>query len=108
MGKLFLEVCLNHTGREAVARCPECRRYYCRECVTEHDDRLVCAACLRKIAARRTEKRIWLAPLVRLAAAGAGLVLAWVCFYWIGQVLLLTPSEFHEGTVWKKSFLDVE
>ncbi|MCI0613826.1 rhomboid family protein, partial [bacterium] len=35
--------CFFHSQREAVVRCPECGRYYCRECVTEHLDRLLCA-----------------------------------------------------------------
>jgi hypothetical protein len=108
MARLFLQVCLNHPGREAVARCPECRRYFCRECVTEHDDRLICAACLRTLSVEPSDRKLSLAPLLRLAAAGAGLVLAWACFFWLGQILLNTPSDFHEGTVWKKSLLDEE
>ena len=40
--------CFNHTSREAVARCPECGRFFCRECITEHDDRVLCAVCLGK------------------------------------------------------------
>ena len=43
--------CFHHSHREAVARCPECRQFYCRECVTEHDYRVICATCLKKIAA---------------------------------------------------------
>jgi len=46
---LAYQRCLNHTFREAVARCPECGHYFCRECITEHEDRVVCASCLRKL-----------------------------------------------------------
>ena len=108
MVRLFLEVCSQHPGREAVGRCPECRRFFCRECVTEHEDRLICAACLRKLHAHATEKQLGLAPLLRFAAACVGVVFAWVCFHWLGQILLNTPSDFHEGTVWKKSWLQEE
>jgi hypothetical protein len=38
--------CLHHHEREAVARCPECGHYFCRECITEHDERVICASCL--------------------------------------------------------------
>ena len=41
--------CYHHHGREAVVRCPECGRFYCRECVTEHDDRMLCSRCLEQI-----------------------------------------------------------
>ncbi|MBI3882212.1 MAG: rhomboid family protein [Verrucomicrobia bacterium] len=106
MAKLFLQVCLLHPAREAVARCPECRRCFCRECVVEHDDRLVCAACLRQLAQPKSAARLRLGGVLRVGAAAAGIVIAWVCFYWLGQMLLRTPSSFHEGTVWKKTFLD--
>ncbi|MBT8374528.1 MAG: rhomboid family protein, partial [Deltaproteobacteria bacterium] len=35
MKDLALQRCNNHGQREAVARCPKCRRYFCRECITE-------------------------------------------------------------------------
>ena len=41
--------CKIHPAREAVARCPECSSYYCRECITEHEFRMVCASCLAKL-----------------------------------------------------------
>ena len=47
--------CGNHAGREAVARCPECRGFFCRECITEHEGRLICAQCQLRLA--RPEKR---------------------------------------------------
>jgi hypothetical protein len=68
--------CWNHDSREAVCRCPACSRSYCRECVTEHEARLLCAACLRKIlappAARRTPRRV---PAILLLIGG--LMLSW-------------------------------
>src|SRR5690349_16700517 len=71
--------CWNHETREAVCRCPECSRSYCRECVTEHAARLLCAACLRKALAvagpRRAAGRVREAMLLI-----GGLVLSWVIF----------------------------
>ena len=41
MSSLIHRRCLHHPAREAVALCPECRRFYCRECVTEHAGRMI-------------------------------------------------------------------
>ena len=71
--------CWNHETREAVCRCPECGRSYCRECVTEHAARLLCAACLRKALVlagpRRTAGRIGEVLLLI-----GGLLLSWMIF----------------------------
>ena len=85
--------CFNHFGREAVARCPACTRHYCRECVTEHDGRLLCAACLagpEKDDARR--KRI-LAGVSGTAQLASALLLLWAAFYFVGAALMRIPAE---------------
>ena len=92
---LSLTRCFNHATREAVARCPECGRYFCRECVSEHEDRLVCAFCLKKLSHRQPGRRS-LAGLVRAAQVMLGLVILWSSFYLLGRVLLTIPSSFHE------------
>lgn len=95
MGSLTLTRCFNHGQREAVARCPSCRRHYCRECVTEHDHRLLCASCIQALAVtpESTERRRWpLTPILQLCLA---IFVLWVSFYAVGQSLLLIPSEFH-------------
>jgi hypothetical protein len=97
---LSTQRCFHHSLREAVARCPECAHFYCRECVTEHDDRVICATCLRRLAAAAPQKRrslAWLAPLVQLTL---GVVIVWLFFYGFGAALLSIPSSFHEGEVW--------
>jgi len=48
MQDLTHQRCHHHQFREAAARCPECGRYFCRECITEHADRVLCASCLGK------------------------------------------------------------
>jgi len=41
--------CLFHPLREAAARCPHCGGTFCRECVTDEDEKLACPPCLRKM-----------------------------------------------------------
>ena len=97
MASLVQEKCFNHLSREAVARCPHCGRFFCRECVTEHDGQVVCAVCLRGMSQGPRRRRAG-RPAVRLAAAGAlGLVVAWLSFHAVGRLLMLLPESFHEG-----------
>ncbi len=101
MPLLAQQRCFNHRHREAVARCPECARYFCRECVTEHAERLLCARCLEAAAGPRARRRRWSGPLLRLALPLLGLLLLWMSFFYLGRLLLIIPSAFHEGTLWK-------
>lgn len=101
MHPLSQQRCFNHAAREAAARCPECGRFYCRECVTEHEDRLVCAACLRKIAhVPLLKRRGFVRTLLAVRCAGS-LFLLWFVFYLIGEGLASLPDSFHQGTLWQ-------
>ena len=95
--------CLNHADREAVARCPECHRHFCRECVSEHDDRILCAACLsRQIEpAAASRKSRFKGGVVVLAQFALAFLAIWFFFYLVAAALLSIPSSFHEGTMWK-------
>ena len=93
--------CLHHADREAAARCPECKRYFCRECVSEHDGRILCASCLRKLLAPAKPRRRSFAGILRLGLSLLAVALAWFFFFLIGQGLLAIPDSFHEGTIWK-------
>lgn len=95
LGSLTLTRCFNHGQREAVARCPSCRRHYCRECVTEHEYKLLCASCIEALAQspEKPASRRWL--LTSAVQLSAAIMILWVCFYALGQSLLLIPSEFH-------------
>lgn len=93
--------CFLHPGREAAARCPSCGRFFCRECVTEHEDRVLCATCLARGASPRAGLRARAAALTPLFTVLAGLFLAWVFFSVLGRFLLNIPTEFHEGTAWR-------
>ncbi len=91
MTSLAEQRCFNHSSREAVVRCTSCRRFYCRECVSEHDGRMVCAACVSAAAPQTAAKR---SQLVWIFAAAAGFLLAWLTFYYVGIGLARIPSDF--------------
>ncbi len=103
---LAYQRCFNHGEREAVARCPECGQCFCRECITEHDDRVLCTACLRKLARVPLLQRRGFAGLMRLGQCLLGFVLAWFVFYMVGESLASLPASFHEGTLWKVHWWD--
>jgi hypothetical protein len=89
------ERCFNHGSREAVARCPKCERYFCRECVSEHEGRVICAFCLKRLSPEPVS-RYPLAGLVRAAQILMGALLLWSAFYLLGRALLSLPASFHE------------
>jgi hypothetical protein len=107
MASLGAQICFNHPIREAVARCPECGRSYCRECITDHEGRIICAACLQRLTAAETTndtgRRRVLQFLLLPVRMLVGLSIAWLCFYTIGRLLLAMPSEFHSGAVWDRA-----
>jgi len=88
--------CANHSEREAIARCLKCGGYFCRECVTEHDGKLTCAVCLAKLgqAGNRSAKSFW-SMAAGIATFAAGVLVAWVFFYYIGWFLLGLSDSFH-------------
>ena len=93
--------CQLHREREAVARCPSCKRFFCRECVTEHEGRVVCSACLRKEGTEENRAAWKLGGAWRAAQVAAGLALAWLAFYGLGSALVNIPSDFHDGVYWE-------
>jgi hypothetical protein len=103
---LVQQRCANHSQREAVARCPDCGRFYCRECITEHEDRVLCAACLAKKAGRKSRTRSWVTRIGRVGLLLASFLFLWIFFYVCGRTLLAIPSSFHEGTFLK--VLDID
>ncbi len=83
-------------------RCPECRRYFCRECATEHDERLLCADCIKRLSAKQAAKGGRLAWVKGALTGALGLLLAWLFFYGIGQALMQIPATQDEGTAWQR------
>jgi hypothetical protein len=106
MSRLADQRCSNHAVREAVARCPECRLYFCRECITEHDDRVLCTACLRKLTRAAAGTRRGFAGMVRVLQCAAGVVIAWFFFFLIGERLARLSDSFHEGEIWQVPWIE--
>jgi hypothetical protein len=99
------ERCFNHALREAVARCPECGRYFCRECISEHEGRVICASCLKQLSITPIKRRR-LTGLIRITQFLVGVVLLWSSFYLLGKVLLAIPSSFHDMTIGQEETQD--
>ena len=106
MQPISAQRCFNHAQREAAARCPECGRYFCRECIVEHEERVLCAACLAKAARIPLTRRRSFVGLTRLFQCLVGVCTLWFVFYLLGESLLALPSSFHEGTLWRVRWLD--
>lgn len=93
--------CFNHELREAVCRCPECGHAFCRECVTEHASRLLCAACLARLTTAARARR---APLRRLIPAGmllTAILAAWFFYFAAGEAAI-TLVDRAERTSWQQ------
>ncbi len=103
-----LQRCFNHSLREAAARCPECRRFFCRECVAEHDDRVLCASCLKKLAVPDGAGRKSFSSVLRAAQVAIGILVAWFFFFVIGEALLRIPTAFHDTSVWQAPWVKAE
>ena len=100
MQALSLLRCNYHGNREAAAMCARCHKPYCRECVTEHEGRVLCTGCLAlpaARAARRFRPGLVLLSSCTLLASLLGLVLL---FTLLGKTLLNLPSEAYPETVW--------
>jgi hypothetical protein len=61
---------------------------------------LICAPCLKKITEDNSGANRKLAWLAQCVPSLAGLLVAWLFFYWLGQSLLAIPSSFHDAQVW--------
>ncbi|HTS25286.1 MAG TPA: hypothetical protein VMH81_05395 [Bryobacteraceae bacterium] len=90
--------CWNHESREAVCRCPECLRSFCRECVTEHDARLLCASCLKSLAQAQPLRRNRMRRFVPAAMLLAGILLAWLVFFGAGAAFNLFASRMEQSS----------
>jgi hypothetical protein len=101
MSDLIYKRCANHADREAVAKCPGCGRFFCEECVTEHEGRVLCANCLRGGPTPGPGRRTLFDRVKNAAGLLAGMYFVWLFLYYLGRLLLLIPSAFHEGSVWK-------
>jgi len=94
--------CVRHSDREAAARCPGCQEFFCRECVVEHDGRLLCRTCLQKLTLAVERRRDRWHGVRKVAATTTGLLVLWLLFGGLGAVLLRIPPQFHDGSLWKR------
>jgi uncharacterized paraquat-inducible protein A len=96
----FQQRCWNHEGREAVCLCPVCSRSFCRECVSEHESRLLCARCLQTLS-EAAKPRTRAMPRVTLAALALfGFLFTWIVFFSLGEAVM-TLSARSEQTLWQ-------
>ena len=93
--------CWNHEGREAVCLCPECGRSFCRECVSEHELRLLCAACLVAVSRKAEPRSRGTPPLALAVLALAGILAGWFVFFSLGEALM-TLSSHPEPRSWQQ------
>lgn len=100
MAELSQKRCFHHGGREAAGICLACQRFFCRECLTEHDSKVICASCLGQqtssVAAGSGFEMVRALGFFFLA-----LLILWFLFYRYGLALVELPASFHEGTLWK-------
>jgi hypothetical protein len=96
---LHQQRCFHHAAREAVARCPSCTRFFCRECIVEHAGRVLCAACLADQAATVRGGARWAGLWWGLSAV-TGFLFSWMAFTYLGGLLSRVPAEFLGG--WTK------
>jgi len=93
--------CFNHELRGAAAQSLECGRYFCLECVTEHEDRVLCSSCLPGLTLPSFAGPNHFNGLIRFSQFALGMSILWLLFYYLGQALLSIPADFHEGTLWQ-------
>ena len=88
--------CWNHELREAVCRCLGCGRSYCRECVTEHTGRLLCAGCIAKegVADRPRSRRFQ--GLGMPLAAMLAFFFAWLVLYGTGAGIITLTQRMEQ------------
>ena len=108
MAPLAHQRCQNHADREAVARCPECHRHFCRECISEHDERILCATCLALQTAPPVPRKRQFQGAILLVQSALAFLAIWFFFYLVASALLSIPASFHEGTIWNTFFLSPE
>ncbi len=101
--KLNRSQCFLHPDRGAVARCPQCGRCYCRECITEHGGEVLCRRCLHteRVEERGAEgsgqrDRRGVSRLLKPLCALAVYALLWLLFMMLGTLLMHFPDSFYE------------
>lgn len=93
MTSLTRQHCHVHPSRQAAARCPQCRRFFCRECVTEHAGRVICSRCLAVFAEQEAASKRRMPPgVVAIGQLLLGVFLLWVVVYYAAPLVLQVLS----------------
>jgi len=95
---VYSKRCSNHPSREAVARCPICQKFYCRECITEHDGKMLCKYCLEsKIESQKNDKKssLFLKQVIIVILFISSFALSWFLFAMLGKIIMLFPQKYH-------------
>ena len=92
------QMCFIHAERPAAARCPSCQKHFCRECVVEHEGRMLCQSCIEAtIETEEKKDRTVIKSLAGFASASISIALLWVAFYLLGHMLSSIPADFHRS-----------
>jgi hypothetical protein len=102
--ELLRQQCELHLDRGAVARCPDCGRFYCHECITEHEGEVLCKRCLNQEVESDDEPSGFMqrnAFFLKACAIpfliSAGYILLFFVFASLGMMLIRFPDEFHHA-----------
>jgi len=106
MSLLAQQRCFNHALREAAARCPACAHFYCRECITEHEGRVICSACLVRLTNAAESGKRRFGGVMAVAQFLIGFLVIWMFFYWVGDLLSSVATSRHGTTLWRGEWLE--
>ena len=95
MSTIQLTRCFNHHHREASAKCPACSKFYCRECVTEHDEKILCTSCLRQAVQTPFPKKKDRSDWLILILFPCSFVILWYLFFLVGRIMAAVPNRLH-------------
>ncbi|MCJ8330472.1 MAG: hypothetical protein HRT89_14680 [Lentisphaeria bacterium] len=94
--------CINHEQRDAVGRCPECKNFFCMECITEYETRILCTACLKKeISQEKAAKRpgINIDPFLQAVQIVFGICFLIASFWIMGQCLQIVLDPEYQSEI---------